>query len=161
MNRFKRLLLVISVLLLAGGITSASSGSASAAAAARPNFGCAIETCNNTDPSATGCWDGNAYVASSNRIIDNYGDVLGFVLNWYSRDCGTNWSEVYTGDAYPGGGDCNLTVYVYNGSISSSRYTTYYNHAWSNQIYSPYTVAHAYGKIYCSSASNGAAIASA
>lgn len=39
------------------------------------------------DPIDTGCWDANAYVAASALF------KFGYVANWYSPDCGTNWAE--------------------------------------------------------------------
>jgi hypothetical protein len=47
------------------------------------------------DPVVTGCWDANAYIASTTPFpVD--GPQLGYVANWYSPDCGTNWAETVT-----------------------------------------------------------------
>jgi hypothetical protein len=45
------------------------------------------------DPIVSGCWDANAYIAST-AVFHVQGDPLGYVANWYSPDCGTNWAEV-------------------------------------------------------------------
>lgn len=44
-------------------------------------------TYDPNDPIDTGCWDAIAYIAASAPF------KFGYVANWYSPDCGTNWAE--------------------------------------------------------------------
>jgi hypothetical protein len=55
------------------------------------------------DPIRSECWDANAYVASSAPILVE-GSQVGYVANWYSPDCGTNWAEAVLTDD-PGFGE--------------------------------------------------------
>lgn len=59
------------------------------------------------DPIDSGCWDANAYIASSASLSGFASGIapgLGYVANWYSPDCGTNWAEtvLYNDPGYPG-----------------------------------------------------------
>jgi hypothetical protein len=129
----------------AATITHAATGRVAAPAhAAAPATATATSSLDNTDPIATGCWDANAYVAAGPTPI-TYPTGRGYVRNWYSPDCGTNWSEVYTAD----GSSQNLTVYVYRQSdyYNTPVFYLYGNDAYSNQVYAPNAVACAVGTI--------------
>jgi hypothetical protein len=52
----------------------------------------ALSAFDPNDPVQSGCWDNNAYIAAQ-AYFPVKGDPLGFVANWYSPDCGTNWAE--------------------------------------------------------------------
>ena len=120
---------------------SASTRHVQAATAATDTF-----PLDNTDPIDTGCWDANAYIAAAAPIYDYpTGNLLGYVRNWYSPDCGTNWSEVYTAD----GSSNYLGPWVYRQSDNHSTpaFTLYGNDAYSNQLYAPDAVACAVGQI--------------
>jgi|SRR5215467_3807138 len=55
--------------------------------------GCYANGCDGQDPVAMGCWN-DAYVASSSIIYYTVFDI-GYVDNWYSPSCGTNWAQVF------------------------------------------------------------------
>lgn len=105
---------------------------------------------DNTDPRATGCWDSRAYPTGKANIYDKYGDYLGYVDNWYSPDCGTNWSETFTS-----GGSATITVWTCRSSYCTDKFTAYTTSAWSNQVYAPTTTACAEGTIYVRSGITG------
>lgn len=52
------------------------------------------------DPIQSECWDANAYIANAAPFPPpDQGPQVGYVANWYSPDCGTNWAEaVITND---------------------------------------------------------------
>jgi hypothetical protein len=78
-------------------------------------------------------------------IYDEHIHLLGYVRNWYSPDCGTNWSEVYTAD----GSAQNLDVNVIRESdgYDTPVYSLAGNDAYSNQVYAPDVTACAVGLI--------------
>jgi hypothetical protein len=70
------------------------------------------------DPVVTGCINHVTDITSS-KIIDQHGDLLGYVQNYYSAYCGSNWGRVYTSGEFIGhlsivacqtgdGGGCSL-----------------------------------------------------
>lgn len=84
------------------------------------------------DPEESGCWDANAYVANTAPYPWWTGSQqMGYVANWYSPDCGTNWAEtVLTND--PGlSGEVNFAQiedkvtgeYYYYQSAANGTYT--------------------------------------
>src|SRR5215471_15655502 len=101
--------------------------------------GCYANGCDGQDPVAMGCWN-DAYVASSSIIYYTVFDI-GYVDNWYSPSCGTNWAQVFsTNDAW---------VYVYVGSYDAEIFRvqgvdggayvaeneTSSNGTWTNMLY--------------------------
>ncbi|HEV2377746.1 MAG TPA: hypothetical protein VGS19_36985 [Streptosporangiaceae bacterium] len=107
-------------------------------------------TCGNQDPLDTDCSIGS-YVANSQPVYyfnpDNgqpTGGWTGYIQNWYSPHCGTNWARYVdtTGTA----GTVNIYVCVDNSSTCSDRYGSGVFPAWSNMVYSPSTTATAYAE---------------
>jgi hypothetical protein len=166
MKRTHRISATLAAFMLASfGLAIGSAGSALAAS-------------DNSDPYDTGCWglssksdagdpnitltrnlpsswDVVAQVVNGAYIFDNFGDYLGYVENWYSYRCGTNWARIFV----DGGSNATLTVRTYTNNSSTDTYTTYGSYAWSNQVNALTATAYAYGKIYFSSSYQGTAIA--
>lgn len=53
------------------------------------------------DPVATGCINHVTSITKS-QIVDQHGDLLGYVQNYYSASCNANWGRVYTNGGFIG-----------------------------------------------------------
>lgn len=146
-RRVSYLLAMLSVAIIpltAAAMTAAPASAApriaATAATHRVAPACSGSCLNNTDPKATGCWDGNAY--SLKQETDSYGDILQL---WWSPDCGTNWAQVHSISDAPH----LLWTELQNGAITTKYYfTDYVGWAWSNQLYAPTTNARACEQVY-------------
>jgi hypothetical protein len=102
--------------------------------------------CDNTDPYATDCNIGS-YVANSDPVywIDlnngqRSGGYSGWIQNWYSPHCGTNWAMYVNTSGDTGVAD----IWVCRSGYCASDYSSYLFPSWSNQLYAPSVVATAY-----------------
>jgi hypothetical protein len=130
--------------------------SASAASAAHPavplgtiNNPCYqspnAQHCDNTDPVATDCNIGS-YVAASSPVYFYdaesgrlTGGWSGYIQNWYSPHCGTNWARyVDTSGSY---GTVSIQTCVNSPFHCTDMYDSNVFPAWSNQIYARTSVA--------------------
>jgi hypothetical protein len=103
--------------------------------------------CDNSDPLATDCSIGS-YVASSQPVYyydpnngRRTGGWTGYVQNWYSPHCGTNWARyVDTSGAW---GSVYLITCLTNSGHCTDGYDSSVFPAWSNQLYARTTAADA------------------
>jgi hypothetical protein len=112
---------------------------------AKPN----AVNCDDTDPVKTGCNTGS-YVASSNPVYlvdpengQKTGGSSGYIQNWYSPHCGTNWARYV--DTSGTGGQVAIITCLNNEFVHCTDW--YYSDdfpAWSNQLYAKTTVATAF-----------------
>jgi hypothetical protein len=95
--------------------------------------------CDNTDPVATDCNIGSYVAASSPVYFYNAnngaltGGWSGYIQNWYSPHCGTNWARyVDTSGSY---GTVSIDTCVNSPFHCTDMYDSNAFPAWSNQIY--------------------------
>lgn len=110
--------------------------------------------CTDTDPYATGCWDGSAYIANSGAVSiydgsDNKYVQVATIYLWYSPTCGTNWAQILntTGD-YATIETCSQQG---TAGTCTEQYTSNVNYAWSNQVWAPDFPATAYATVWLDS----------
>jgi hypothetical protein len=107
---------------------------------------CTGQSCDNTDPVLEQC-DPSAYDAAQNDVYYGNGQHAGYVQNWYSVDCGTNYSRTVE-DAPPCGdsSECGYSVWVSGPTATSDHYGDVTNQSiYSNQVYAPaHNCAYAY-----------------
>jgi hypothetical protein len=152
-----RIRAILALLALAVPLALAAGVSGPAAAAVTPhgttNNACyqnpSANTCDNTDPFATDCNLGS-YVANSQPVYwydaENgklTGGYSGYIQNWYSPHCGTNWARYV--DASGVTGQADIITCLNNQFVHCTDW--YYSAvlpAWSNQLYARTTVATAF-----------------
>ncbi len=105
--------------------------------------------CDNTDPFDTDCSIGS-YVANSLPVYwydaengQRTGGYSGYIQNWYSPHCGTNWARYV--DTSGTGGNVNIVTCLNNQFVHCTDwYVSAVFPAWSNQLYAKTTVATAF-----------------
>jgi hypothetical protein len=105
--------------------------------------------CDNTDPFNTDCSIGS-YVASSSPVYwyDSENGQLtggwsGYIQNWYSPHCGTNWARYV--DTSGVGGNVNIITCLNDEFVHCTDwYASAVFPTWSNQLYAKTTVATAF-----------------
>lgn len=150
-KRVSLVLLCAAAGLLASAPIAAAAPTVGTAAQGSTNNPCyqnpSAQNCFNTDPYDTDCYL-DAYVANSVPVAyynpDNgqpTGGSTGYIQNWYSPHCGTNWARYVDTSGAAG----TVTIWVYLPGVQPyTRTDLYYSDvfpAWSNQIYAPTTTA--------------------
>ncbi len=127
--------------------TASASPAARAGAAIAATSSCyanpSPSTCDNTDPSNTGC-SADAYTAASAAVRYQNGGSVGTIQLRYSPHCGTNWARFIKTTSTAGLATvqtCLGYVFVH----CTADYSSYGSLLWSNQLYARTTIATAYG----------------
>lgn len=138
---------VIVALLAAAGAVGLAGPAAATTPAGTTNNACyqspSAQNCDNTDPYDTDCANGS-YVANSVPVAYGDGSDAGYIQNWYSPHCGTNWARFDDTSGESGLGTvetCLGTVFDH----CTADYSSTVFPSWSDQLYAPTTQATAYG----------------
>ncbi len=116
--------------------------------------GLAVVGADADDPVQSGCWDANAYIAAT-APFPVQGQQMGYVANWYSPDCGTNWAEtVLTND--PGFSGEFLYAQITDPATGEEHdYSSYANGTYTDMTQSADSVACAAGGLYANGTAFG------
>ncbi|HEX5497481.1 MAG TPA: hypothetical protein VFX70_23235 [Mycobacteriales bacterium] len=100
------------------------------------------QTCDNTDPVDTGCNEGS-FVANSVPLKFGSGDTIGYIQNWFSPQCGTNWARFVDTSGDEGLGFV-MTCHGTDFTSCTDDFGSFVFPCWSDQVYSPNAPATAY-----------------